>query len=788
MTGKNGGLPAGEPDNPGGTKNTMTRMKRGIIGLAVVLLLAGAARAGLPIRGFVIDGTSGEPLPIANVLIKGSTRGTSTNLDGFFVIPNVPPGEYTLVVSFLGYHSLEFAVEVRDELMEPLTIELLPSAVKLEEVIYTIEEEEDGDLRESPRVSTVAVDPNAIRMMPSLGAEMDVLRALQAIPGVKSSSEISSALYVRGGSPDMTLLLLDRSTVYNPSHLFGLFSTFNADAVKHIELMKGGFPAEYGGRAGSVLEVITKDGNRRKSEGLVSVGIISARASLEGPIPEKRGSFAFSGRRTYFEPVLNMLRKSGEDFADLPSYNFYDANGKVNLDLTPKTTLTLGSYVGRDNFDSEFGPEDSRFKMGMDWGNTTFFSRLRQVVAANSFLSASASYSRYSSGLFFANEGMNLQDFKNGFTDWAFRADAEMHRYRSHLLKTGVQLNHYSVIFNMSSDIDDLMYVDIDTSTSTFSHYVQDTWKLSSHWEIQPGLRWYYHAGAKEFRLDPRLGIVYLYSPELRFKLAGGRYHQWITLLAFGEGLSAFDTWFPNDGTIPPTYSDQVVAGIERDWENGLEFTLEAYYNDLNDVVMYDATSISGNSLADAFLVGDGYAWGFEWMLQRKKGRVQGWLGYSLSWTKRRFPGALINNGDWFYPRWDRRHDFIAVGSYRLNERWTLSTTWRYNTGQGYTRALGIYTQRFAGVGDEYDDNMNRTILYGERNNYRLPADHRLDLTASYHHHLFGKKAALNISIYNVYNRRALWRRSYDTSENPVEVNDIKLLPILPLVSYEVRF
>lgn len=759
-------------------------------------ILTAAAHAAQPIRGFVVDGTSGEPLPIANVTLTSQDRGSATNLDGFFTIPALTPGTYTLRVSYLGYHTQEREVTVTDEVMDPITVELLPASVELEEVTFTVSDGEEELKRESPRTSTVPVDGSTIRQIPSLGAEMDVLRAIQAIPGVKASSEISSALYVRGGSPDMTLILMDQSTVYNPSHLFGLFSTFNADAVKRIELMKGGFPAEYGGRAGSVLEVVTDDGNRREYEGLVSIGMISARGSLEGPLPGNAGSFALSGRRTYFEPLINALRESSDEFADLPDYYFYDGNAKVNLDLTQNTVLTLGGYWGNDDFGAEFGSDDARMELNANWGNKTFTSRLRQVVGSHSFVTASFAFSRYNSGAEFwdrdEQEGNDylIQGFENHFDDMAIRADYEYHGIRNHKIKTGVQASRYDVdVFNGNQDA---TFAAIDTATWNYSWYVQDQWKLGSQFEILPGSRVYLNKGSGSdgdlIAWDPRFSMVYHYNPETRFKFSTGRYHQFVNIASAGEGLSFFDMWFPSDNSVYPTNSWQYVLGFEWDFAPEYEFTFETYYNNYQQILLLDQRIDRGTSVEDAFLEGKGHSYGFEFMLRKKMGRLSGWMGYSLSWSKRRFPGEYINDGQWFYPKWDRRHDFIAVGTYNLSKHFDISAQWRYNTGQGYTRGVGVYSLRHAGVGDDFLHGDGRTILKGSKNNYRFPADHRLDVTVDYKHTFFGNPAKLSLSVYNAYNRRALWQRIYDTSQNPVEHTDVKLLPILPLIGYEVRF
>lgn len=767
-------------------------MKARIICLIPGILLFAQAYASEPVRGFVIDETSGEPLPVANVTVKGTTRGSTTNLDGFFVIPGLAAGDYTLHVSYLSYHPRDVEVTVDGGPVEPIQIELIPGSVQLEEVTYTVDKDDDEELRESPRVSTVPVDGSTIRQLPSLGAEMDVLRALQSMPGVKASSELSSALHVRGASPDMTLILMDQSTVYNPSHLFGLFSTFNADAVKHIELIKGGFPAEYGGRAGSVLEVVTNEGNRREHEGLVMVGLVSARAAYEAPLPDERGSFAASYRRTYFEPVISALRNSSPEFEDLPSYYFYDGNGKVNFDLARNTTLTIGGYLGKDVFTAEFGAEDARLEISSHWGNRTATGRLRHVLSKTSFLTVGYAWSRYSSGAEFwdldeqGGDDNLLQDFSNRFEDHSLRADWEVLGFKHHKLKTGIQLNRYAS--ETVNRTEDLVYANIDAENSIAAWYIQDQWRFHPMFEIEPGVRLYHIDGYDRVVADPRVAFVYHYSPEMRFKLAAGQYHQFVNLITAMDALSFFDIWVPYDGTVDPTWMNQYVAGWEYDFHPDYELTTEAYYNDMRKLLEYDDLIDEGHSYDDAFLEGDGYSYGLELMLRKKNGRLTGWLGYSLSWSRRHFPGTWLNRGRWYAPKWDRRHDFIGVATYRVNERWNLSAQWRYNTGQGYTRGVGVVTFREGPIDTGYEYNDGRGVLYGERNNYRYPADHRLDISADYHHHLFGLPAKLTLSIYNVYSRRAFWRRSFNTYENPIEASDLKLLPILPLASYEVRF
>lgn len=769
-------------------------MRQLLLGVVIILGITvpafAAEKAGQPIRGFVVDETNGEPLPVANVSVVGTSRGSSTNLDGFFVIPAMTPGSYTLQVHYLGYQIKEQSVQVTTDVMSPIKIELKPASFELDEVVYVAEDADDDAKRESPRVSTVPVDAAAIRAMPALGAEMDVLRAVQAIPGVKASSELSSAPVVRGGSPDMTLILMDQSTVYNPSHMFGIFSTFNGDAVKRLELMKGGFPAEYGGRAGSVLEVTTNDGNRKKTEGLISIGVISARAALEGPLGNERGSYAFSGRRTYFEPALAVMEDLND--VDLPDYYFYDGNGKVNFDITPKTTLTVGGYIGLDDLDFEFGSDDSRALLKTYWGNRTSTARLRHVIGDNAFLTLGSNWSRFRSGAEFWSKNPNtgdqtlIQDFKNRFNDLNIRGDYEYLGWQNHKFKTGFMYSSYNT--DVINKTEETTFVSIDTTSANLAGYIQDQWRINAMWEVLPGLRTTYHSDGDLVTFDPRLALVYHQSPEMRFKAAGGRFHQFVNVISAGDALSFFDIWIPQDGTVDPTYMDQFVLGWEWDFNRNHELTVETYYNDMHNVLEYNNTIDEGNSIADAFLQGEGRAYGVEMMVRKKHGRLTGWLGYSLSWSQRRFANSYINDGDWYYPKYDRRHDFIAVAVYQINDRWDISGQWRYNTGQGFTQGIGVFKQRYDGIPDDGLEGDSRVVLYGDKNNYRFPADHRLDLSADYKHHFFGKPAKLTFSIYNAYSRRAYFTRVYDTTENPVEVQDVKLLPILPLIGYEVRF
>ncbi len=755
------------------------------------LLLVGWGQSvgSATIRGYVEDVTNAEPLPAASVRVIGTDRGASTNLDGYFAIDYIQPGGYRLLVTMLGYRERQVDAVAYEGVSPPLHIQIAPSAIQLEEVEVTVERDNSELDRTAPVVSKVGLEAELVKVMPSLGGEMDVLRALQTIPGVKAGSDMSAALYVRGGSPDQTLILMDHNVVYNPNHLFGIFSTFNADAVKHIDLMKGAFPAAYGGRSGSVLEIITDEGNRKKTEGLASVGLVSARGAFQGPLsskllPGETGSYAFSARRTYFDPVLDFMRSTYD--IDVPDYYFYDANGKVNLDLTPKTTLTMAGYWGTDKLDIDFGAADTRSRMGLSWGNRTLTTRVRHALGRAMFWSVEGSVSRYFSKIGMENENILIVKALDKLDDYSFKSDLEMYGSKNHQIKMGFWISQYKCLFHEEDE--NIVWVHVDAGTNNYATYLQDRWRISDRFEALPGLRFYYHEAGHHTNLDPRLALVYHVDSKTRVKLGGGRYSQYMNVMTAGDLLSNFDVWFPIDGTMKPSISDQIVTGLEYDAPLDLEFTTEAYYTDMHNVVTMNPVVDEGQVGSDAFLQGKGKAYGWEVLLRRMSGRWSGWVGYSLSWTKRQFPSPLINNGDWYYPKWDRRHDIIIVGMYQLSRSWEVSGSWRYNTGQGFTQALGVFTQRLEGLDLSDDYSEGRRILNGSMNNYRLPADHRLDLTFTHKHLLFKKNAQLMLSIYNVYSRRPYFMRYFDTSDNPVQIGDVKMLPIIPLVSYEVRF
>ncbi|MFN3821549.1 MAG: TonB-dependent receptor, partial [bacterium] len=629
------------------------------------------------IWGMVVDKLTGEPLPVASVVLEGTGKGTTTNLDGYFSLTGLQEGSYTLSISFLGYRTESRELLLKQDQSVSLRVELTPVSIVRKETEVRIKRDPSQEVRSSPLVSTVPIEGKILRSTPSLLGERDVLRAIQMLPGVKTSSELSSGLNIRGGSTDQTLILLDHNIVYNTAHMFGLFSTFNSDAVKRVDLMKGGFPAQYGGRSGSVLEVVTNEGNRKETHGLLSWGSLSARAVIEGPLPYQKGSYFLAARRTYLDPIISWARKAME--TDLPDYYFYDTNSKLNIDLTSRSTLTFSSFIGDDVRRFEFGPSDERIVYTLKWGNRTFSTRYRHMINPHWFATGVLSFSQYRSTWGIKDEEVILDEGINRLRDYSLRGDIEHTAWRDHKPRLGFWITRYQFLLQEGNPT--ITWVNVDTGTYNYSLYLQDEWRISPFWAVQGGLRYYYHQAGKHQAWDPRVSIVYHYDPRIRVKMALGRYHQWLNLITIGDVFSNFDVWVPIDASIKPSYSDQMVVGYEWDREDGIQFTTEAYFTLMNRVVWYNPIVDRASQAQDAFVNGEGYAYGWEVMFNKRFGRTTGWLGYSLSYTRRRFPQSLINNGEWFYPSWDRRHDVVLVLNRTLSPSWDLSGSWRFISG-----------------------------------------------------------------------------------------------------------
>ena len=755
------------------------------------LLSAGTVLAQsqyVTIKGIVLDAATGEPLPQAAIQIKHSTAGTAANMDGVFFLSVSLNQKLVLTCSYLGYVPAEISLEQKHKMGEMLVFPLSPKRIEQTEVEYSVKVESDIDKLDEAVTSAITLNPVALRTLPSLGAQPDLLRTIQMMPGVKATSEVSSALFVRGASSGLSLIQLDQAPLYNPSHFFGLFSTFHTDAVKHIQLLKGGFPAEYGGRSGSVLDVITKDGNRSNMSGLFSFSPIASKLMVQGPLPAKRGSYNLAARRTFFEPMLQAYKQTSSDFNDLPSYYFYDVNAKLNVDIRPQQTVTLSGYEGRDYLNLDLSEFVDRTRYKLHWGNGMVALRYRGSSNRETFFSGYLLASQYQSGFEYKSDEVVVQAFDNRFDDIGIRLDWEYHGFRQHSIKTGIEIHRYD--FDLIQRNENVNIVDLGIASFNAMFYAQDSWKVHPRWQILAGSRLGWYERGPLFHWDPRLSILYKLTDNMNLKGSVGRYNQWLNVFSPGQGVTFFDVWVPNDGSIKPMYADHFIASFDYKPAAEYSFTVETYLNNFHSINVFNHVADRSEESADAFINGKGVSYGTEFMLQKHHGRLTGWIGYTLAWTWQRFPGSPLSYGYWYRPRWDRLNDFVLASHYQVNKTWDVSCSWRYQSGQGYTPAVGLYPH-YTPPAEEHAP--GEVILYGGRNSKHFDADHRLDVSVTWKHSVFRHPARLVFTIYNVYNHRSVWfRHSYfeDSEEDSPDLykeRDILLLPVFPLFRWEIE-
>lgn len=722
------------------------------------------------ISGYIKDSLSGETIIGATIRIRSLKRGAITNRSGYFALHL--PGETDLVleVSSLGYRSLKKNYRLTSGQQVTENFIMVSESIQGGEI--TVETDKEKDEREAPQVSRVEITPSQVASLPKAG-EADIFRILQLIPGVQTISEISAGLYVRGGSPDQNLILLDGSTLYNPNHFFGFFSTFNSDAIKDVELIKGGFPAEYGGRLSAVLNVTNKDGDLYNTNGKVSLGLISSRAIIETPVGN--GAITLSGRRTYIDYILSItgLQQS----LDLPNYRFYDLNGKFTQNLGANDKIAVSGFGGSDKLSFDNGKTAS--SVDINWGNQSGAANWTHLFANDLFTKFNATGSHYYSLLMFGL-GSNSFSFDNQIFDYSLHGDLEYFLGSAHEIKTGFQLSQYHFILKITQGINP-PYANLDLTPLYYAGYISDEWKPTEKIAVTAGLRIDAISSRSDIGIDPRITIRYILTPDITLKASYGIYHQYLKL-ASNPLFSAFDLWLPVDRTQGPSKADQYVLGVATAPFENFTFDVEAYYKDFNNLVELRPNILSGNTLSDIFFVGSGFSYGIEFFLQKKIGDWTGWLGYTLAYTRRTFPD--INNGATFPPIYDRRNDLNLVATYRINNRWTLGTTFVYATGQSYSQTTALYNA-------EEPDYPGKLIdIEGSKNGLRLEPYNRLDLSATYSFGLFSDKrnAEFNIDIYNVYNHRNVWFRRINTNTTPATSEDVRLLPILPTFGISVKF
>jgi len=733
------------------------------------------------VSGFISDAASGETLLAANVALLEINRGTTSNTLGYYSITNITPGRYTLAVSYIGYEVFRMPINLDSGQNLRLDIELEAEIISGEEIVVESTREQE----ELKNIGRAQITTQTIKELPAI-FEADVFRSIQYLPGVKAASDFSSGLYIRGGSPDQTLILLDRTTVYNPSHFFGFFSTFNPDAIKDVRLYKGGYPPEYGGRLGSVLSIYNKDGNRNNYRATTTLGMLASRIAIEGPIP--KGSFMLATRRSTLEPLLGALRANNDNIPSL--FYFLDTNGKLNLDLSDNDKVSIAFYSGKDRVDFPFG-DDAAFKL--HYGNQTISTNWTHIFNENVFSNFVLTGSRYFNFPSFEIGGTPFNR-DNNIYDLSLKADIEYLPTEKHTMATGIWAGVFT--FRIQDQFDGQNTFGQRIHAQYASWYAQDEWRPTSDWKILGGFRLNAFSDGNYLRLEPRISVEYLRWQRIRLQTAYGRYNQFFTLIT-NEAFSGFDLWLTSDQGIKPSYGDQYIFGLKTIPFEGYGFDIEGYYRTMKDLFELDPflPNAAGLAYADLFRFGDGSAYGVEAMFEKRTGKLTGYIGYTWGYTWRRFPGfntdplydrstGLEAKARFYPPKYDRRHDVNLILNYSLNQKWKLTTAWVYATGQAYTKVLG----RYALHDDPFSaDEFNNAFTVGKVNASRLLAYHRLDLSLQRSGSVFGLETLLQIQIINLYNRRNVWFQSFDFDENPVQQTDVTLLPIIPALSFTIN-
>ena len=784
-----------------------TLFRTAALSSVVLLSAATAAQAQqnnrFTISGYVRDGATGESLPGVAVVHPASGQGTTTNTYGFYSLTLAPSTDSVkLLVSALGYERLRLAQPAGRSFTRDFRLKASSAELAGVEVVGSREEK----IAESTRMGTINVPVAQIKLLPALFGETDVLKVLQLLPGVQGGGEGSSGLYVRGGSPDQNLILLDGTPVYNASHLFGFFSVFNADAIKNVELIKGGFPARYGGRLSSVVDISMKEGNMQKLHGEGAIGIIASRLTLEGPIKKDTASFIFSARRTYIDILARPLIKANADGL-VAGYYFYDLNGKLNWKVGPRDRLYLSGYNGYDEFyandETTKGEEYSKQKSSLGWGNRTAALRWNHIVNDRLFLNTHFTYTRYQFNVGIEqddrfrengqlrNEKFSLNYLSN-IQDLSVKSDFDYVPNPNHYIRFGGQyIRHLfrpgALQTDGSSDPTQNRATGRRISADEASVYAEDDMKVTDRLKVNVGLRVNNFLVDKKLypSIEPRLAARFLLTEEWALKAAYARTTQYVHLLTnSGVGLPT-DLWVPATAKIKPQTAQQFSLGAARNLrfhDEDFELSLETYYKPMNNLIEFkegaDFVGTSDDGYENKITSGQGWAYGAELFLQKKTGKTTGWIGYTLSWSNRRF--AELNQGLLYPYKYDRRHDFKLVVIHEFSPTLTLSGTFVYGTGQAVTLSQGRYA---LGPYDTFED-------YGTRNSYRMAAYHRMDLDLSHTKKKRWGEVVNSFSVYNAYNRRNPYfiylGRAADS--NDLSYRQVSLFPILPSFSKTFRF
>jgi len=776
--------------------------------LSLVCFLQGYSQNKFTINGYIKDTTNGESIISATISVNG--KSLTSNQYGFYSI-TLEEGEYDVLVSHVSYVAQSFHISLHSNIQH--TVYLIPKSSALSEVVV-FSRRRDANVNNA-QMGKIDLSVSQIKNIPAFFGEVDVLKAIQLLPGVQSAGEGNAGFYVRGGGPDQNLILLDDAVVYNTGHLFGFFSIFNSDAIKNVSLIKGGMPAQYGGRLSSVLDVSMKEGNSNKFQADGGIGLIASRLSLQGPIKKDKASFIVSARRTYIDALIKPFIKKSSNFYG-SGYYFYDMNAKINYRFSDKDHLYLSGYFGRDVF--SFRNAEQSFRANIPWGNGTATLRWNHVFNPKLFANATLVYNDYHFNFGAAQNNFEI-NLSSGIKDGNAKIDFDYYPSGQHKIKFGGLFTYHKFIPNVTSGRQDSVVFQPVTEGSKFALekavYIQDDWDISDKLKMNYGLRWTgfsqigpytkYRRDANQNKLDstvygrfqtiktyaglePRLTLRYALNSTTSLKGSVTRNLQFIHLVSNAGTTLPTDLWVPSTFRVKPQLSWLYATGIFKNFRNSeYETSVEVYYKDMRNQIEYqEGYTPSLRDPEEDFVFGKGWSYGAEFFVNKLRGRFTGWIGYTLSWTWRKFPD--LNAGEKYPAKYDRRHDLSIVGSYELNKKWKFGAVFIYGTGN--TTSLperfyilnGVLTQDFSGI-----------------NQYRLGAYHRLDLSATLTPQKEKNKnkrlqSYWVFSVYNAYDHLNPYFIYFSQEGDPysgnlqIEARQVSLFPVLPAVTWNFKF
>ena len=774
------------------------------------------------IRGFVSDQSSGERLLSANVYDQKIHSGTITNNFGFYSL-TFPSGQYSIACSFVGYQTQIIEINLKKD-----TVIDFKLALKADMKEVTIMGQKVESQLTSTQMSRVEIQMDKVQSLPAFLGEADVIKTIQLLPGVQSGTEGTSGLYVRGGGPDQNLILLDDVPVYNAEHLFGFFSVFNADAIKSVSFYKGGFPARFGGRLSSVLDIRMKDGNEKELHGNFSIGLISSKLNLEGPLIKDKTTFNFSARRTYMDLLARPLIVNASNGEDVGGYFFHDLNMKVTHKFSDRSRVYLSAYNGRDKayyrhdskntYENETTQTKDKFSIG--WGNITTALRWNYVFSNRLFANTTITYSRYQFDVMENKVNKNLTtgkigdtfglDYKSGIEDFAFKMDFDYFPSPNHRIKYGGNFIDHTfrpgILAFKESGMDEPSKIDTafgnpNIRAKELYAYFEDNIELNGRLSVNVGLHssGFFVDDTFYASLQPRISARWLATDRMSFKAAYSKMSQNVHLLSSSTINMPTDLWLPTTKKVKPQTSHQFALGGVYQVNPAIDLSVEGFYKSMDNLLEYkEGASFVGATTGweDKVEMGKGWSYGAEVLLQKNTGKTTGWIGYTWGKAERQFDN--LNWGKKFYARYDRRHDVSVVMTHRFSKRFDIGMTWVYGTGNAVTLPIQNVNTAPIPFSPYYSSHayQNQYEYYGQRNNYRMPSYHRMDVGFNFHKQKKHGIRTWNLSLYNVYSRQnpffLLFESTTDTEFKETgksrKLSQLSLFPIIPSISYSYKF